>query len=61
MQAFEIAVKNAIEIYAESFGCSVAEAGEMFKTSESTRESVMLLVLAQADKSKLRALAAKLA
>lgn len=60
MQAFEIAIHNAIEIYAESAQITKQEAVESYRNSASTRDCIMLLVLAQADKSKLKALAATL-
>lgn len=60
MKPFEIAVHNALDAYATSAHISKAEAAKSFRTSESTRECIMLLVLAQADRSKLKALASKL-
>lgn len=60
MQAFEIALHNAFEIYAELAQITKQEAIESYRKNNSTRDSVMLLMLAQADKSKLKALAAKL-
>jgi hypothetical protein len=60
MKPFQIAVQNALEIYAQSAECSVEEAAERFQQHESTRECIMLLVLAQADTAKLKALASSL-
>jgi hypothetical protein len=53
------AVKAAITIYAKSLGVSFSEAVELFKTSQSSRECIGLLVLAQADPVKLRKMARK--
>lgn len=54
------AVQNAVSIYAESLGVTYQEAVALYFESQSTRESVQLLVLAQADPDKLKALAASL-
>ena len=51
------AVRNAIEIYATSLGVTFAEAVTLFKTDQSSRECIQLLVLAQADKKGLRKMA----
>lgn len=59
MNHFESAVKTAIETYAQSAEVSVAEAVSLYRRHESTRESVALLVLAQANPQKLAALAAE--
>lgn len=58
MKNFEIAINNALEIYAESAQITKQEAADSFRNSESTRDCIMLLVLAQADKAKLKKLAA---
>lgn len=54
---FESAVRNALKAYAESLGCSLAQAVEYYRENKSTRECIALLVLAQADPEKLRAMA----
>lgn len=59
-KAFETALNAAFEIYASTLGVSKDEAIGLYKSSETTRDCIMLLVLAQADKSKLRQLAASL-
>ena len=59
MKPFEIAVKTAIKTYAESAGVSVAETVARYRKHESTRESIALLVLVQANPQKLAALAAE--
>ena len=59
MPAFQFAINTAIEIYAESAEISKDEAVKLYRSSESTRDCIMLLVLAQADKAKLKELAAK--
>jgi hypothetical protein len=48
------AVRNALEIYAASLGVTFTEAVSLFKTDQSARECIELLVLAQADKQGLR-------
>jgi hypothetical protein len=57
----QAAVKNAIELYASTLGVSFEEAVELYKAHESTRECIQLLVLAQANPEKLRAMAKQLA
>jgi len=47
---FEAAVKNAIDLYAETGGYTVAEVLERYKESEACRESIAMLVLVQAGK-----------
>jgi hypothetical protein len=54
----QAAVKNAIEFYANSLGVSVTEAVKLYKNHESTQQCIQLLVLAQANPEKLRAMAA---
>lgn len=54
---FEAAVRNALNAYADMLGCSFAEAVEYYRESESTRDCIAMLVLAQADPEKLRAMA----
>jgi hypothetical protein len=54
---FEAAVLNALTAYADSLGVTVQRAGELYRESESTRECIALLVLAQADPVKLQAMA----
>lgn len=54
---FEAAVRNALTVYAETLGVTVQRAGELYRESESTRECIALLVLAQADPVKLETLA----
>jgi hypothetical protein len=53
---FEAAVLNALTAYADSLGVTVQRAGELYRESESTRECIALLVLAQADPVKLKAM-----
>lgn len=53
---FEAAVRNALTVYAETLGVTVQRAGELYRESESTRECIALLVLAQADPVKLKTL-----
>jgi len=55
---FQLAIENALTIYAESLGCTLKQAAEYYRDSESTRECIQLLVLAQADPEKLKAIAA---
>ena len=50
------AVNNAIDFYANSLGVTKQEAINLYKKSESTRECIALLVLAQADPAKLKAM-----
>ena len=54
------AVRNALETYAASLGVTFTEAVNLFKTEESTRECIHLLVLAQANKDGLRKMASAL-
>ena len=54
---FQAAVLNALTAYAHSLGVTVQRAGELYRESESTRECIALLVLAQADPVKLETLA----
>lgn len=61
MKAFQSAVKNAIETYASLLGITIAEAAERYRTFESAREVISLLVLSQADPDKLREMAPTLA
>jgi hypothetical protein len=56
----QAAVKNAIEFYANSLGVSVPEAVELYKNHESTQQCIQLLVLAQANPERLKAMAATL-
>ena len=56
----QAAVKNAIELYANSLGVSVTEAAELYKNHESTQQCIQLLVIAQANPEKLKAMAATL-
>lgn len=55
---FQIAIENALTVYAESLGCTIKQAAEYYRDSESTRKCIQLLVLAQADPKKLKAIAA---
>ena len=54
----QTAVKTALSTYAKSLGVSFAEAIELFKNNQSTRECIALLVLAQADATGLNKIAA---
>jgi hypothetical protein len=56
----QAAVKNAIEFYANSLGVSFSEAVELYKNHESTQQCIQLLVLAQANPEKLKAMATTL-
>lgn len=56
----QAAVKRAIEFYANSLGVTVAEAIELYKNHESTKQCIQLLVLAQADKEGLKKMAASM-
>ena len=56
----QTAVKAALSIYAESLGVSFAEAIELFKSNQSTRECIELLVLVQADAKGLKKMVATL-
>ena len=51
---FQIAIENALAMYAESLGCTIKQAAEYYRDSESTRKCIQLLVLAQADPKKLK-------
>lgn len=55
---FQIAIENALTVYAESLGCTLKQAAEYYRDSESTRKCIQLLVLAQADLEKLKAITA---
>ena len=52
------AVKAALSTYANSLGVSFAEAIELFKNNQSTRDCIALLVLAQAEVTGLKKIAA---
>ena len=54
----QIAVKAALSIYAKSLGVSFTEVIELFKNNQSTRECIALLVLAQADTTGIKKIAA---
>ena len=56
----QAAVKNAIEFYANSLRVSFSEAVKLYKNHKSTQQCIQLLVLAQANPEKLRAMASKL-
>ena len=61
MEALKTALKTAVELYAQSLGCTIEQAIEFYQTSESTRECWQLMILCQADQSKLKDLAARFA
>lgn len=48
MEEIKNAVKNALELYAETSGLSLREVGKMFQDSEQTRQNIYLLVALQA-------------
>jgi hypothetical protein len=48
VKAAQQAVANALSIYAETSGLSLAEVGKQFAESEACRENVYLLVALQA-------------
>ena len=50
-------VKKALECYAQSLGVTIKDAIYAYKTSETTRECISLLVLCQADANSLRKIA----
>lgn len=54
MKQFKKAVKTALEIYSASAGVSMQETVKRYREQDSTKECIMMLVLAQADPKMLR-------